>query len=188
MIDQTLKFVIDELNGFLESRFPNDASHAVLSGLANQDGTVPEEIANKIVVTLVNIERENAAASGSPRMRNDGNKFARTNPSLNINLYLLVSASFDNKYTESFKLLSAVLGFFQAKPAFTAESGPGFPPGLEKVSFELVNLDFQALNNLWSNLGGKYLPSVVYKARMLTIQEGWLLDQVPAIEGIGVET
>ncbi len=186
MIDDTLKFMLNELNGFLESRFPNDASHAVLSGLANQDGTVPEEIANKIVITLVNIERENAAAAAGPRMRNDGDKFARINPPLNINLYLLVSASFDNNYPESFKLLSAVLGFFQATPAFTAESAPGFPPGLEKVSFELVNLDFQALNNLWSNLGGKYLPSVVYKARMLTIQEGWILEQIPPITGTGV--
>jgi hypothetical protein len=51
---------------------------------------------------------------------------------------------------------------------------------------EIVNLDIQGLNNLWGNLGIKYLPSALYKARMFTLQEGWVVEQVPPISGIDV--
>jgi hypothetical protein len=183
MIDETLKFVLEELNGFLQNRL-HKVYLAVLSGIVNLDGSQPIEISKKVVLTLVNIERETTVASATPRMRVDNDAFSRASPPLNINIYLLVSASFDNDYPESFKLLSAVLGYFQANPVFNGQRSAGFPNGLEKLSFELVNLDFQGLNNLWSNLGGKYLPSVLYKLRMLSIQEGWTLEQVPVITGI----
>ena len=52
---------------------------------------------------------------------------------------------------------------------------------------EIVNLDIQQLNNVWGNFGGKYLPSVLYKARMFTLQEGWVVEQVPPISAIEVE-
>jgi hypothetical protein len=73
------------------------------------------------------------------------------------------------------------VAFFQAKPVFTAQGSASFPRELERLSMELVSLDYALLNNLWAALGAKYLPSVVYKARMLTIQESWITDRVPGI-------
>ena len=37
------------------------------------------------------------------------------------------------------------------------------------------------MNNLWAILGAKYLPSVVYKLRMVTLQQGWAQQRVPEV-------
>jgi hypothetical protein len=183
MLERTLSFLADQLNAHLGARYPSSEPHAVLSSLIGGDGTVPSGIENKVVLSLVNIEREVSAAGSGTQLRAEGEGFIRTNAPLNLNLYILAAASFAGNYDEALKLLSAVLGFFQGRQVFTVQNVAGFPRGLEKLTLEIVNLDLQGLNNLWGNIGGKYLPSVLYKARMLTVQEGWILDQVPGISG-----
>lgn len=183
MIDTTFNFIVDALNGFLGARYPGSEPHVVLSSPSNQDGTVPPQIENKLIVTLVNIEREAAATISAMQLRPHNGEYVRVNPPLNLNLYVLVSAYFGNNYGESLKFLSSAMGFFQGKPVYSREDTPDFPPGLERLSLEMVNLSLQDLNNLWGNLGGKYLPSVVFKARMLSIQEGWVTGHVPEISG-----
>jgi hypothetical protein len=186
MLDRTLSFLLSQINDHLDTRYPTKEPHAVLSSLSTLEGTVPPDIANRIVLSLVNIEREAAASGSIAPVRTESGAFVRTSPSLNLNLYVLISASFGSNYVEALKLLSAVLGFFQGRPVFTAQSAPSFPTGLDKLTMEIVNLDIQGLNNLWGNLGIKYLPSVLYKARMFTLQEGWVVEQVPPISGIDV--
>lgn len=181
MIDKTLNFLLEELNGFLGRRFQSNENLVVLSGLMNPDGTVPLAIENKVILTLTNIERESAAANAAGRSRVVEGPRARVSPPLNLNLYLLVAANFGNNYAESIKFLANAVAFFQAKPVFTAQGSASFPRELERLSMEMVSLDYALLNNLWAALGAKYLPSVVYKARMLTIQESWITDRVPGI-------
>lgn len=181
MIDKTFDFILEELNGFLGIRFPSSEPHVVLSNPTSQDGTVPPQIENKLILTLVNIEREAVATISAPQMQARNGEYVRVEPPLNLNVYVLVSAYFGDNYAESLKFLSSAMGFFQGKPVYRREDAPGFPRGLEKLSLEMVNLNLQDLNNLWGNLGGKYLPSVVFKARMLTIQEGWIAERVPEI-------
>ena len=140
MIDKVLTLILNELNFFLSSRFESSGPHAVLSSLAN-----PDE--NKLVLSLVNIERDAAAVS--------------PNRALHLNLYLQVSANFGANYLESLQFLSAALEFFLERPVFVA-------PGIESLSVEMINLTMQDLNNLWSISGSKYLPSASYKLRMVT--------------------
>jgi hypothetical protein len=179
MIDTTLVFLRDQLNGYLAQRYSSREPLVVVASLSSLDGTVPTGIDNRVVLTLANVEREGAAGS-APQLRPGNGGFARLAPPLHLNLYILVSAWFPGNYVEALKLLSAVVGYFQGKPAF-ASGLAGFPRGLERLTMEIVNLDPQGLNNLWAGLGGRYLPSVLYKARMLTVQEGWVLEQVPAV-------
>ena len=188
MLDRTMSFLLDQVNGYLGARYHSSEPHAVLSSLCNLDGTAPTGIENKVVLSVVNIEREAAAGASRAMLRQEGDAFVRTSAALNLNLYVLVSASFGANYLQSLVLLSAVLGFFQGKPVFTAQSAPAFPRGLDKLTMEIVSLDMQALNNLWGSLGGKYLPSVLYKARMFTLQEGWVLEQVPPVTTIDTRT
>jgi len=183
MIDKALNFLLDELNSFLGRRFQSNENAAVLSSLVNPDGTIPLPIENKIILTLANIERESMAANGGGQPGFLEGPRSRASPPLNLNLYVLVAANFGNNYAESIKFLSNAVAFFQAKPVFTAQGSAMFPRELERLSFELVNLDFSLLNNLWAALGAKYLPSVVYKVRMVTIQEAWVSDRVPGISG-----
>jgi hypothetical protein len=41
----------------------------------------------------------------------------------------------------------------------------------DKLVFELLKTDYQSTNYLWNSLGAKYVPSMIYKVRMLTIEE-----------------
>ena len=42
---------------------------------------------------------------------------------------------------------------------------------IERLVVELYSLNLEQQNHLWGYLGGKYLPSVVYKVRLVRIQE-----------------
>lgn len=183
MIDQTLKFIQEQLNTALKLRFAKDEDLVILSGLTELNGAIPEGISERVVITLINIEREIVAPSGAPQLQLNEQGFSRTAAPLHLNLYLLLSMSFKH-YPTSMEFLSAVLGFFQTHNLFTPQGFQGFPASLEKLSFDMVSLDMQGLNNVWNVLGGKYQPSVIYKARMITIQDAWVLDEVPEITAI----
>ena len=75
--------------------------------------------------------------------------------------YLQVAANFGANYLESLRFLSAALEFFYERPVFSAA-------GVERLSVQMLNLTIQDLHNLWSISGGKYLPSALYKLRMVT--------------------
>ena len=75
-----------------------------------------------------------------------------------------------------------MIAFFQANPVFDEEKFPGLnsfaadPANkpwqvIERLSFRLQVMSFEQQNNLWAMLGGKYIPSVVYKVNMLTVFE-----------------
>jgi hypothetical protein len=187
MIDKALTFIVGELNNLLAARFQSNENMAVLASLSNPDGTVPPGIENKVVLSLINVEREGAASGGNWPVRTGTGNHDRLSPPLGLNLLLLVTASFGANYSEALKFLSNVLGFFQARPSFNAQSSAAFPRELEKLSMELVNLSTHEVNNVWSILGVKYMPSVVYKVRMLLIQENWISERTPTVMGVGTE-
>jgi len=180
MIDLALDFLARELNGFLGARFPSQEEHAVVCGLGGTDGGAQARIDNRLVLSLVNLEREALAGRSGTVARGDG--YAARSPALHLNLYVLLSASYPQNYPQALKLLGTALAYFQARPLFDAHSGQDFPRKLERLQVELVNLSIQELNNLWAIMGAKYLPSALYKLRMLTIQENWIDEVVPAVQ------
>jgi hypothetical protein len=141
----------------------------VLTRLINNDGTVdiPD---GTLGLTLVNIQEETDLKVQVPTIKNAAGKILRVNPEIRLNLFILVSARFTT-YKTGLKYLSAALGYFQANPVMTPQSAPELDSDIEKVSFELYSLNFEQLNHLFGTLGAKYLPSVLYKARMLVVQE-----------------
>ena len=84
----------------------------------------------------------------------------------------MVGASFDSKLNkEALKFLSAAISFFQHKKVFTPVDTPSLDSSIDKVIFEIVNLDYKDLSSVFGTLGAKYMPSVMYKMRMVTIEE-----------------
>ena len=185
MIDKAINFMAGELNNVLLARFQSNENLAIASSVSNPDGTLPPGIENKIVLSLINVEREAAANGNGWSMRSEpDNRFGRVSPPLPLNVLLLVTASFSSNYSEALKFLGSVMGFFQGKPSFNAQNSSGFPAEMEKLSMELVNLSIQEINNVWAILGAKYMPSVVYKMRMLVLQENWIGERIPAVTGV----
>jgi hypothetical protein len=183
MIDKAMTFIVGEINGLLSTRFQSNENLAVLSSLAHPDGTLPPGIENKIVISLINVEREPSANGSSWPLRSGPEGHGRVSPPLGLNLLLLVTASFGGNYGEALKVLSNVMAFLQSKPMFNAQNSAAFPANMEKLSIELVNLSIHEVNNIWSILGAKYMPSIVYKVRMLVVQENWIAERIPTVTG-----
>ena len=173
MIDTVLESMTDRLNSYFSNRFMTGDDFVIISNLANLDGTSAVTESDKVILTLANIQEE--AVNNRP-----GNMTLLEAPA-NINLHVLISTYFiEDNYADSLKYLSGVVSFFQANRVFNHSNSPGLDPEIDKISFEIANLDIQGLSNLWGIIGGKYLPSVLYKVRMVPIREGnFLGDNVP---------
>lgn len=188
MINQTLTFLTAELNAYLRTRFTTPDDLAALANVARTPGETSEEAANKLLVTLVNIEREGTANNTSKRYSSQEGETRRVPQPLNLNLVFLLSSNFADTYSDGLKVLSAGIGFFQSRPLHTPQSSPDLPEGIERLSVEWRDLDLQAIHNLWTVLGGRYQPSAVYIARMLIIEDGFAGTDVSLITSTSVDT
>ena len=91
-------------------------------------------------------------------------------------VYLYVLFSVNRDYTDdALRYLSYVMQFFQHKNVFSPQNSPGLFTDtmlpVQQISSELVTLNFEQVNHLWASLGGKYLPSVLYKIRQVVIDD-----------------
>jgi hypothetical protein len=176
MIQEALSCLVDEINGYCKSRLKINEDKVILSGIMNPDGTSAIRGENKVLVTLVNIEKDTVSQMGVTQ---------HTSSPLNINLYILFSASFAAaNYPEALRFLTFIMGYLQQKNVFNRTNTPQLDEGIEKLVFEMENLPLEKMNNVWSTLGAKYIPSVMYKVRMLTIDGSIVREFRPAISGI----
>lgn len=178
MIYEALSCLTDEINEYFRNKLRISEDKVVLSGIINQDGTVAIQGENKIVITLVNIEKESTGGA-------TGSTFANKPTALNINLYVLFSAYFgSNNYPEALRFLSFIIAYFQGKNVFTPANTPRLDKGIDKLVFEIATITPEQLNNVWGSLGAKYMPSVIYKMRMLTFDESIIKEYRPVISGV----
>jgi hypothetical protein len=80
-----------------------------------------------------------------------------------------------------------VLTFFQSHPAFSADDYPHLDPRVGKIVMELYSVGPETLNQLWAAVGAKYQPSVLYKARLVTIQDQEPFQPGEPITDIGLD-
>lgn len=188
MIDKTARFLVDQMNRFLATRVKGKETHVVLASPIHADGDAATDITDKIIVTLVNIEREFVAGNTAQGYARTADGLARSNPPLNLNLVFLVSANYPGSYENGLNFLSSIVAFFQGNPVFNARSAPGMPANLDRLTVEWQDQSVQSIHSLWTALGGKYLPSVVYKVRMLVLEDSWLGEDVPLVTATEVRT
>jgi len=63
------------------------------------------------------------------------------------------------------------LTYFQSRPSFTSVEYAALDPRIEKLTVELQSLNYEQLNQIWAFVGGKQLPSVIYKVRLVSLQD-----------------
>ncbi len=186
MIDQTLIFIRDQINDYLEETI--QSKKAVLGHLVNGSG---QTNVSEIGLTLVNIEEEPALKNKTHYRRVSNEEISKFHPPVHLNLFVLVSACFgdtEENYKEALKNLARVVRFFQAKPVFHHNNSHGLDPAIEKVIIEMVTLSFEQQSNLWSSLGGKYLPSVLYKLRPVEVARDVTISTGPPIKEIIIKS
>ena len=194
MIDKALKFLTEEMNIYLDLQNGGNLGDQliVLTNVANDSGgwAIPSQ---KLGVSLINIEEEKVFKDQQTNFRNAAGEFEQYNPEIKLNLYMLVCANFvsengDDKYEQGLKQLSRVVSCFQGKNVFTPDNTPAMDPELKKIIVELYSYSFEQQYNFWTILGAKYLPSVLYKVRLLAYQEKRLLNQNSAITGFSLQS
>jgi len=181
MIRQAIKYIADELNFLIGGSPPP----VILGNISRLDsGGESTEMQQKIVLTLVNIEEEKTLKN-EPAYVKTGDKIEKRNPTLFLNLYILFSSA-DDKYEMALNRIDSVVEVLQGKHVFTsANSDTGSYPGdVEKIILDIYSLNFEQINHLWGTLGGKYVPSVLYKMRLLPIQNA-TPEKVGVVEEIG---
>ena len=178
-----LDFLRSRLNEYLNLKLDstgNGQSNFVqLANVAWNDSesqsTSTDGSVSNAFITLVNIEEDRISRPQENTARNN-NGTVYKNPKMYLNLYLLFAVNLSSYY-ESLKRLSYIIQFFQYQNVFTSLSTPDLPVGVEKLILDLDSLSFQDLNNLWGIMGSKYLPSVLYKVRLVTISEEFVMGQ-----------
>ena len=188
MIDKSLVFLKDQLNEHIKKKFELTQDKVQLSGIVRQNGNVdPEFVDDSISIMLINVQEEPAMQSPTKYLRMEDSDFSTINPDMNINLGILVLVNF-NHYEEALKFLTAVIGFFQSKNVFSSENSPAFDlEGIAKIKVRFISQTQEQQNHLWGSLGAKYMPSAMYKIRLLKIQENEIREKTPQITTINRE-
>ena len=180
MIDAAIVQVAQQLNQALKRQFLVGEDLVVTSNLHEQDGTVATAAVNKVAVFLVNIERE-SVPGGDGSSRGMQRSPLKAN-AVHLNLLVMFAANFGGgNYPEALKLLASIVTFFQGRPLFNHQNSPELDSRIDKLTLEIENLSISDLSNLWGILSGKYLPSVLYRMRMLTLDASQLTAQLPRV-------
>lgn len=136
---------------------------------ALSDGTTPPGV----YLSLVNI-REERTLRNLTHVERTPALTRYIEPPAHVNLDVLLAYNFSD-YPTALTHLSATIELFQGHRFFdAAHPGPAgaaaFPAGLDRLILEMCNLGTEELNNLWGMLGASYLPSLVYRARLIEVR------------------
>ncbi|MEN8115396.1 MAG: DUF4255 domain-containing protein [Bacteroidota bacterium] len=192
MIYETLQILKEQLDAFFEE--VGLGNIIILDNIAlwESGSESADNLEGKVVLTLLNIEEESALKNfPAVKVVNNGTEYK--NPSVNLNLFLMVSANCDN-YDISLRSISKVIEYFQGKKIFTSantvynRSNVSFDP-LDYFKFvvQLYTPGFEVLNHIWGTLGGRQLPSVIYKIQLIQIDRDKKLSTSAVITHIDGE-
>ncbi|CAM4138586.1 Pvc16 family protein [Pseudoalteromonas byunsanensis] len=186
VIDLALRFVEQQLNQTLRTKFALDSDIVIMNHLVESNGTPPLANQNKLVITLINLEHETNKQFYGGQRTVQTTQVQQLQPTTRFNLDILLTAHFDS-YNEALKFLSASVAFFQAYPTLTKKDFPNMPSDLFQLQFEIENSPYTQTHNLWSALGAKYQPSIIYKIRHVAVQSLQVMGSVGAITDVDSE-
>jgi hypothetical protein len=195
MIHSALDFLTKTLNHHIKSISGSSDDHVYLTNIS--DGQAIAIPSKSLGISLVSIEEERIFKEQRAAFVSAQGQVEYKNPEIKINLFVMVTANFQNQdatnptqvYKEGLKQLGYVIGFFQANTVFTKDKYPSMvqiDPLLQKLAIEFYSYSFEQMYNFWSVLGTHYMPSVLYKIRLVTFQEQEVNAFAPAIEQISI--
>lgn len=174
MIGEVLTFLRGRLNGYMSVRL------GVVPGESNPDKVVlldgekmdPIEFPlGAVTALLINIEQERSSNAPDPfyRTQADG-KSERVSPQIRMNLYVLFVAHF-KQYEQGLSYLTLIIQYFQNHRLLNHDNAPELSDRIDKLTMELVTLPFSEQNEVWNALRTTYHPSVMYRVRMIILED-----------------
>jgi hypothetical protein len=190
MIDIALQLLKDELTNYLSTR---DTATVIIDNIGLFETSAGAGLTENIIITLVNVEEESTLKNQPAAKRPFIGNAIYKNPPVYLNLYVLLTCNYTgDHYTLALKRLSYIIRFLQSKNSFSISSSVSGgtvnvdDPDIADLKFtlELYTLTFEQINHLWGSLGGRQMPFVMYKLRLVAITERAVLREVPLIEEI----
>lgn len=174
MIAQAIQFLRNQLNAhmdFVSSDTPSESTEdpVVFVDLTNVD---PIQFKlNAVSVLLINVEQNQILRPDDPykRLSNAG-VAQKIQPDIRLNLSVLFVARF-RRYEDGLAQLSQMIRFFQSRPVFNHDNAPELSDDIEQLVLELTTLPFNQQNEVWSALRTTYLPSLLYKVKMIVFRD-----------------
>lgn len=140
------------------------------------------QIEKNLLITLVRIEEETSVKKqhASIRKTNDGTAFY-ANPDVCLNLYILISSH--ASYNLALQQINNTVYFLNS----IYSDDNSISDEIKKLSIELQSPTAEQWNSMWQTLGGKVVPSVLYKVRMTTISAISSDKEAKLVEHVFVE-
>ena len=180
MIYEILKIIKNAASSYL-----NSEEAVVLENIGKIEEAT--NVDDKIILTLLNTEEEATLKNKSLIKKvfsTDSETvtgFTKEAMPAYLNLYIMLAAN-RNNYEKGLQDVSSLIAFFQNKPVFTNINTPDHNSELSEFRFsiDLYSLPIEQLSYAWGVLGGKALPSAMYKVSVLKVQ----VDETPTTGSI----
>ncbi|NIF06614.1 DUF4255 domain-containing protein [Chryseobacterium sp. Tr-659] len=172
MINKVLTVLKNQLNGS-EGLQDVLGEITVVDDIAKHDGEA-SGLDDKVVITLLNVEEESTLKNMSGYTKK---KISETPPRYEmkmestpayLNLYVMISAN-RATYANALANISKVIEVFQAKNVMEYKDPANNHDKDFSFRIELHSVPFDQLSYIWGLLGGKVLPSALYKISVIKI-------------------
>jgi len=198
MIDTAISLLQKELENYLAPIDPS--ATVVVDNVGLLETTNGDKLSNSIIITVVNVEEE-SALKNQPAYKSYPSLGTAVyeNPAVYLNLYILFTCNYwGDKYIYALQRISYVVKFLQSRNSFSYGSASyqdasanefSDDPDLVSLRFtmELYTLTFEQLNHLWGSLGGRQIPFVMYKLRLIALTDRRVLRNTPLIKEIDTD-
>jgi hypothetical protein len=192
MIYETLQILKEQLDVYFSDEGLGNIITLENIALWESGSEDASRVAGKVILTLINLEEE-TTLKNIPNYKVKNGKTEYKNPPVHLNLFLLISANCDT-YDKSLRSISKVIQFFQGKKTFTSSNTVYNRANVAfdvldyfKFIMELYTPSFEELNYVWGTLGGRQLPSVIYKVQLIQIEQNIKLAESDVISHVGGE-
>jgi hypothetical protein len=119
---------------------------------------------------VINIEEERQLRPADPYAGLQNGQLQRKQPDLRLVLHVLFVARF-KQYDIAWEHLAKVIEYLQTNRTFERDAYPDLPAGVDKLTFELMTQSFHDQNDVWNALRTTYLPSALYRVRLVVLQD-----------------
>jgi hypothetical protein len=170
MLDVALQFLTDQLRAGLRASLGNAGFKVMLTQMADDTGDCAFA-KDSLGLCVVNLEEEPSLRNMTPGDKDFGARPFIAEPALHLSLQVLCAANF-TRPDEALGCIFEVMRFFRRFSVFTHAEFPALDPGIEIMRVESQPLNFEQRNQLWSCLGANYLPSVLYRVRLVILNAG----------------
>ncbi|WP_445456162.1 Pvc16 family protein [Flavobacterium sp. HNIBRBA15423] len=187
-----LKVVIEQLSKLID---PQEEIINVTNIATLNDGDDFLESKSPIILSIVNIEEDKTQKNQSVYLglADDQNISRYNQPTQHLIISLLFSSYNKDlsKYLDGIDKLKTIVQYFQQNKSFYYKNDDSelldyasflaknevAQQDYYKITMEFVSLSMEQLNQMWSYLGSKYMPSALYKMRLFMIQNETTIEE-----------